>query len=247
MRDIPCAADSAGVKFNCTAIAVSFRKKVPGNSMHSTTAVNIPLLIQAVDDALSSEELLAAVENLAAARSPDAVPKLIEALNYNNPGAAVASVEGLIQIGEPAVQPILDLLDDYNYSARAWAVRALAGIGDPRGLHFILDAALNDFAMSVRRAAAKGLGSLQWDKLVLPERIKSQQQCGEALMKITADQEWVVRYAAIAGLQAIAIAARTDLPELHQTIRTHLQELLSSEPTLAIQARVHLAVSMLSK
>lgn len=205
----------------------------------------IQTLIQAVDEAVSATELVSAVENLANARSPEAITKLIEALNYNNPGAAVASVDGLIKIGEPAVEPILELLDNYNYSARAWAIRALAGIADPRGMEIILDAALNDFAMSVRRAAAKGLGSLQWEKLTANERTEAQKQCGEALIKITADSEWVVRYAAIAGLQSLAIATQTMLPNLYQAISQHLAIQYTTESTIAVQARIRFALDQL--
>lgn len=204
------------------------------------------MLIRAVDEADSASALASAVENLAQARSPEAVTKLIEALNYNNPGAAVASVDGLIQLGEPAVLPILELLDNYNYSARAWAVRALAGIGDPRGMEIILDAALNDFAMSVRRAAAKGLGALQWEKLAEQDRKEAQQRCGEALMKITDDSEWVVRYAAVSGLQSLAVATQTILPRLYQTIFQHLETQYTSEATIAVKARIRFAVDSLN-
>ena len=88
-------------------------------------------LIQAVEQADSSEGLLNAVKALAAAESPEAIPTLITVLGYNNPGAAVAAVDGLIQIGEPAVLPLLEQLDGYNYGARAWAVRALAELATP--------------------------------------------------------------------------------------------------------------------
>lgn len=63
-------------------------------------------LIQAVEDADSSSLLLEAVQNLAAARLEGAIPVLIVALSYNNPGAAVSAVDGLIQLGEPAVSPL---------------------------------------------------------------------------------------------------------------------------------------------
>jgi HEAT repeat protein len=50
-------------------------------------------LIQAVDKADSADELLEAVKALAAVRHEAAIPKLVEVLGYNNPGAAVAAVE----------------------------------------------------------------------------------------------------------------------------------------------------------
>ncbi|NET36227.1 MAG: HEAT repeat domain-containing protein, partial [Cyanothece sp. SIO1E1] len=119
-------------------------------------------LIHAVDVADSADLLLEAVENLAAARLEAAIPTLIATLSYNNPGAAVAAVEGLIDLGTPAVPALMEQLDRHNYTARAWAIRALAGIGDPRGLVTLLEAATTDFSLSVRRAAARGLGMIKW-------------------------------------------------------------------------------------
>ena len=117
-------------------------------------------LIQAVEEADSSKRLYKAVQDLANARLEGGIPILIEALSYNNPGAAVAAVDGLIAMGGAAVPHLLELLDMHNYTARAWAIRALAGIGDPRGLVTLLGVATADFAFSVRRAAVKGLGMM---------------------------------------------------------------------------------------
>ena len=88
-------------------------------------------LIEAVNQADSADLLLKTVEDLAEAKNRAAIPTLVEVLGFNNPGAAVAAVDGLIQIGEPVVPYLLDNLDGYNYGARAWATRVFAGIGDP--------------------------------------------------------------------------------------------------------------------
>jgi phycocyanobilin lyase beta subunit len=80
-------------------------------------------LIQAVAAADSAGALIEAVRSLAAARSSAAITTLITVLGFNNPGAAVAAVDGLV------------------YGARAWAIRALAMIGDPRALEVLLDTA----------------------------------------------------------------------------------------------------------
>ena len=127
----------------------------------------VELLLKEIEDADSASKLADAVKELAAigvmTQDSSVVPYLIQALGYNNPGAAVAAVDGLIAIGEPAVEPLLALLDGYNYGARAWGLRALSGIGDPRALLLLLDTAQNDFALSVRRAAARGLGTIRWE------------------------------------------------------------------------------------
>ncbi len=162
---------------------------------------DVTALIHAVEAADSSFKLLQAVQNLAATRSEAAVPNLIAALGYNNPGAAVAAVDGLIQIGEPAVKGLLEQLDSHNYTARAWAIRALAGIGDPRGLITLLGAATADFALSVRRAAARGLGTMKWHWF--PDELLeiAQEEALDALLFVAGhDEEWVVRYSAVVGL-----------------------------------------------
>ncbi|NEO27753.1 MAG: HEAT repeat domain-containing protein, partial [Kamptonema sp. SIO4C4] len=121
--------------------------------------------IQAVQAASSPVSLIKAVRQLAQLQNPDAIPMLIEVLGYNNPGAAIAAVEGLVKLGDVAVPVLLENIDGYDYGARAWANRALAEIGHPHALDNLLEAASSDFALSVRRAATKGLGSLQWSKL----------------------------------------------------------------------------------
>jgi CheY-like chemotaxis protein len=74
---------------------------------------DIDVLIQAVDRADSSIKLLEAVEKLADVQSEKGIPTLIAALGYNNPGAAVAAVDGLIRIGEPAVKGLFNQLKQY--------------------------------------------------------------------------------------------------------------------------------------
>lgn len=195
-------------------------------------------LIRAVNEAASAASLLEAVQQLAAAQMEETIPTLIATLSYNNPGAAVAAVDGLVAIGKPAVQPLLDLLDSHNYTARAWAIRALAGIGDSRGLDELLDAAQNDFALSVRRAAARGLGTLHWHELA-SDRIQAAQVAAlTALLKVCQDPEWVVRYAAITGLQSLASAASTLQPNLVPDIQHHLKQLAETETDLTVRTRI---------
>lgn len=199
------------------------------------------ILIRAVEEADSSDRLLDAVQELAAAGIEEGVPTLIAALGYNNPGAAVAAVDGLIAIGEAAVQPLLQLIDGYNYGARAWAIRALAGIGDVRALDTLLEAAKTDFSLSVRRAAARGLGTLRWQQ-VPPEKLESlQTQVLEALLLISQDPEWVVRYAAVTSLETLAIAIAVTLPDQASRITNQLQQMLDTDVDLGVRTRVKFA------
>ena len=196
-------------------------------------------LIREVEKADSADSLLNAVKALAATGSESAIPTLITVLGYNNPGAAVAAVDGLIQVGEPAVVPLLEQLDGYNYGARAWAIRALAGVGDPRGLEVLVDAAINDFALSVRRAATKGLGTICWQKLP-PERVREAQLIAcKTLLQASQDPEWVVRYAAVGGLQALA-AATVQANWLAEVL-ARLEEIINTDEILEVRARAMLA------
>ena len=194
--------------------------------------------IEAVNRADSADLLLKTVEDLAAIGDRAAIPTLVEVLGFNNPGAAVAAVDGLIKIGEPVVPYLLNNLDSYNYGARAWATRVFAGIGDPAALDLLLKAAVTDFSQSVRRAAAKGLGSILWSKLPADEIAPAQQKVLDALLLATEDGEWVVRYAAIVGLEALSSTLAQSQPELLSKITARLQQLIDRDSEVAIRARI---------
>ncbi|HEY9613887.1 HEAT repeat domain-containing protein [Allocoleopsis sp.] len=202
-------------------------------------------LIQAVEQADSSQKLVNAVEALADAHLQEGIPTLIAALSYNNPGAAVAAVEGLVQLGQVAVPKLLNLLDDYNYSGRAWAIRALAGIGDPRALETLLEAAETDFAMSVRRAAVKGLGYLHWSAIPAEMLPTVQAKVLKTLMQTSQDPEWVVRYAAVVGLQGLATSTAGSQSDIFYSIKEHFEQMVKTEPDLGVRTRVQLALQQL--
>jgi phycocyanobilin lyase beta subunit len=174
-------------------------------------------LVAAVDQAESAPQLLRTTRALAdaleshrreaTAEPPtgDALACLVRILGYNNPGAAVAAVDGLIAGGPSAVSALLEGLDDRNYGARAWAVRALAGIGDVRGLDLLEQALADDIGPSVRRAAASGMGTLRLDPLSAPQRAAVQERALQALQGARHDGEWVVRYAVAAALEKLAL------------------------------------------
>jgi phycocyanobilin lyase beta subunit len=166
-------------------------------------------LIQAVEQADTATALLDATTCLAShlaggdSPAPAAIAALVQVLGFNNPGAAVAAVDGLIACGEAAVAPLLDNLDAHNYGARAWAVRALAGIGDGRGLDLLEEALQGDIGPSVRRAAARGLGQLRLETLEAEIRVPVWNRCLGALERGSQDDEWVVRYAVVVGLESL--------------------------------------------
>ncbi|MBE9047599.1 HEAT repeat domain-containing protein [Pleurocapsales cyanobacterium LEGE 10410] len=203
---------------------------------------DVQQLIDAVNQADSANLLLETVEDLAEAGDRSAIPTLVEVLGFNNPGAAVAAVDGLIKIGEPVVPYLLKNLDSYNYGARAWATRVFAGIGDPSALDLLLKAAVSDFSQSVRRSAAKGLGSIIWSKLPAEKAILAQQKVLKTLILATEDGEWVVRYAAIVGLEALSETLAQSQPELLAEVTERFRELAQNEPEAAIRARIEYAM-----
>ncbi|MBD2136436.1 HEAT repeat domain-containing protein [Anabaena sp. FACHB-1237] len=193
-------------------------------------------LIQAVNLAQTPAQMVQAVQNLAAAKDPAAIPTLIKVFGYNNPGAAMAAVAGLIELGEQAVPQLLSQIDDYNYGARAYSIRSLAAIADPRALDIFISIVLTDFAPSVRRAAIKGLGNLQWQKLPASEQSTAINRAVETLLWICQDTDWSIRYAAVVGLQAMA-----KIPEVRSPILSKFQEMLTNDTEKAVRARVLMA------
>ena len=195
-------------------------------------------LIRAVEQADSPAQLMTAVRNLAAAVEIDeaGISTLIAVLGYNNPAVAIVAVEGLIKLGGAAVQPLIAQLDEYNYGARAYAIRALAAIADPRALDLLTTAAATDFAPSVRRAAAKGLGTLDWSQLGNEQRVSARANALQTLLNVSQDPEWSIRYAAVVGLQALAT-----VPDLKEQIQAQFEQIAQNDADLAVRARAELA------
>jgi len=202
-------------------------------------------LIAAIDEAASPAELVGAVRSLATARLEAGIPTLIKVLGYNNPGAAVMAVNGLEQLGDVAVEPLLEQLDGYNYGARAYAIRALAAIANPQALEVLLEAAATDFAPSVRRAATKGLGYLRWELLADADQKTAQGQTLNVLLQISEDPDWAIRYAAVVGLQALGLSA-IESATVH-AIHDRLTQLAKIDPDLATRTRAALASDRLSQ
>ena len=191
-------------------------------------------LIQAVDEADSAEKLVKAVRALAQLQHEAAIPTLTTVLRYNNPGAAIAAVDGLISLGEVTVPYLLENIDGYNYGARAWATRVLAGIGDPRALEVLIDAATSDFSFSVRRGAVKGLGNLKWQNSLETDIFPDLEKTFTTLASVALDTEWVVRYAAIAGLQSFAMNQAL----LRAEVIEKLTELSTTETEFIVKTRI---------
>ena len=225
--------------------------------MTTTDSDLLQRCLETVHQAATAEALVDATEALSSlcstlvpgsADQAQAIDCLLELLRLNNPGAAVAAVDGLVACGSTAVQPILDNIDDHNYGARAWAVRALAGLRDPRGLEILERAAAQDIGPSVRRAAARGLGQLQLHGLSTSERQGVHQRMLSGLEVSCRDAEWVVRYASCVGLEgflsqspAVATVQRDQAYALLRSLSGS-----TSEDALVVRLRALQALERLS-
>ena len=154
--------------------------------------------IRHLDQASSTPELVQATRALCALQDPEAADTLINVLGFNNPAVAAVATQGLIQLGRDIVPTLLVSLDARNYGARAWVVKALAALRDPRGLDLLEHALKADIAPSVRRSATRGLADLELDPVCRDQQL---QRCLQGLLVAGQDDEWVVRYAAVFGLE----------------------------------------------
>jgi len=213
-------------------------------TVNDSPSLTLESAITQLEQASSAEDLIGATRHLAALAEPGAADSLMSVLGFNNPGAALAAVDGLIAIGPEAVPVILGNLDARNYGARAWAVRALAGLADERGLDVLVDALLHDVGPSVRRAAARGLGELVLSQQ--PDLAAAQlNSCVDALEMGSRDGEWVVRYAVVVGLER---RMRPQVkPDLRERITKTLKRLVDPqhESVLVVRQRAELSMQRL--
>lgn len=213
--------------------------------MTTVAATTIAAAITAVDQADSPESLGSAVKALADVVHPEAIPTLIRVLGYNNPGAALAAVQGLVALGDCAVAPVLAALDDYNYGARAYGIRVLGAIGHPQSLGLLLQAALTDFAPSVRRAAIKGLGHLRWQELSDREAESAQTQVLNAFSQLIQESDWSLRYAVVVALAELRVSTMNG-PSLSEPlaaeILSRLKQISQTDLDIAVRARAQVAL-----
>ena len=125
------------------------------------TASDLQKAVLALDRATMTSELVKATQTLCGLRNLEAAPTLIKVLGFNNPAVGAVATQGLIALGRDVVPTLLVSLDVGNYGARAWVIRAIATLRDPRGLDLLEHALKADIAPSVRRSATRGLAEME--------------------------------------------------------------------------------------
>ena len=199
--------------------------------------------IRTLDRASSTPELVQATRALCALGDPEATETLVKVLGFNNPAVAAVATQGLIQLGRTIVPTLLISLDARNYGARAWVVKALAALRDPRGLDLLEHALEADIAPSVRRSATRGLADLELDPVARDQQLD---RCLRGLLKAGQDDEWVVRYAAVFGLEQRLRHAPVDSSLTDQAVPM-LRALASNrEDARVVRLRAELALQRLN-
>ncbi|MDO9043803.1 MAG: HEAT repeat domain-containing protein [Methanobacteriaceae archaeon] len=110
------------------------------------------------------------------------VIRLIESLQEDDEHVRVQVIELLEEIGNPAVDPLIDVLDSPNKYVRMGAAKALGVIGDSKAIEPLIKT-LKDDNKWVRRDASGALAQMGTDAV-------------EPLINILSDDDWKVRGAA---------------------------------------------------
>ena len=199
--------------------------------------------IRNLDRASSTPELVQATRALCALGDPEATETLVKVLGFNNPAVAAVATQGLIQLGRSIVPTLLISLDARNYGARAWVVKALAALRDPRGLDLLEHALEADIAPSVRRSATRGLADLELDPVARDQQLD---RCLRGLLKAGQDDEWVVRYAAVFGLEQRLRHAPVDSSLTDQAVPMLRALASNGEDARVVRLRAELALQRLN-
>ena len=201
--------------------------------------------IQALDQATTRDELFIATKVLADTRSLEAATKLIEVLGHNNPATAVVATKGLTQLGPPVIPLLLSSLEASDYTTRAWAITILADLRDTRSLDVLIDAARTDISPSVRRTALRGLATLDFRSTV--NGLTDLERCLTTLMEGCNDPEWVVRYAAVFGIERWLASNQLQLDAYTMAVSCLHRCADTREGVRVVRCRAQLALQRLSQ
>jgi HEAT repeat protein len=134
------------------------RQAVLALSSRGTEA--LPLLLRAMGD-VDWRVRKTAVEALLTLGGATVIAGLIRALSaHDNAGARNSAIEALVQIGGPAVAPLLGMIETPDPDVRKFVVDILGDIRDPQAVPALVDR-LQDSDENIRVAAAEALGKIR--------------------------------------------------------------------------------------
>jgi len=121
----------------------------------------VPLLFRAMADK-DWRVRKAAVEALVAIEGEHVIAGLIESLKTeDNAGARNSAIEGLVQIGVPALEALLPVLTIPDPDVRKFVADILGDIRDPRSVPALITRLVEDDDENIRVAAAEALGKIR--------------------------------------------------------------------------------------
>jgi bilin biosynthesis protein len=148
---------------------------------------------------------------LRAFRDPNTLEFMLPQLATDDASHRTSIAAVLGDIGEPALDPLLEAMDSEDERVREGAAEALGFMADPRAIPRLADVLLQDRQASVRRAAASSLGFAGNERVM------------ESLMQGIRDDDVHVRQASVQALYELAGVGRADarvLPALEEAIRS---------------------------
>ncbi len=154
-----------------------------------------PSVRRAADEVLKRMEIPADVDKLRANQDIEGLIKVLD-----NPGDPLVydtvlirnrAFHRLMDIGPPAVEPLIAALEHKNFTVRIYAVRILGNIDDPRVVEPLIRVLKNEVEPNGRAEAANSLGKIKDERSVEP------------LIEALKDRDNVVRSAAATALGAI--------------------------------------------
>lgn len=122
-----------------------------------------------------------AARKLGDLKDPSAVEPLIAILKKDKDWRVRWSVEdALVNIGGPAVEPLMKMLKDDSWRVRRRAVRTLGKIRDPRAIEPLVALMKTDDDCYIRKSAARAIGEI------------NDSRAGEILIPALKNKDWEV-------------------------------------------------------
>lgn len=165
------------------------------STLPSSLASQIRYVQQGPD---SPTELIKAAKEIAANASayPAVLYVLVDMLGFNNPVAAGIAIDALGNAQRAAIPALLTGVAAFNYAVNAYALRAIARIGDPSTFDVCTACAIRGPIPNVRRAACRALAALRFE-----ESVTAAEAFARLVVLADTEPDWGVRYAAIVALE----------------------------------------------